>query len=184
MNISSSTSQFLAGTTQSARPLVRTITPDGMTLQPEKTEEEKRLESSTFSFQRQLTPEEENRVLFLKNLLAQLLTMANGQPTEDQKSRIREIEKELEKITGVKVKSSISNAVNKMPGTKKDEEDNERKWDTAGIAPEEAVHSRLPEQGEPNNPGMQMLQRNAMHQKLTSLLENSAKDMLSTVKST
>ncbi|MCJ2163646.1 hypothetical protein [Pseudodesulfovibrio sp. S3] len=150
--------------------MTRTITPEGMTLEPEKTEEEQRLESSSISFQRELTPEEESRVLFLKNLLAQLLIMAEGQPTEEQRAHIRDIEKELEKITGVKVRSSLSSMTKNMPG-KKDKDDDEKEKDIHGIDPKEAAHSRRAESDGSANPGMQMLQRNMALLKLCSLFD-------------
>ena len=171
MLITNQTAQPFSTGLQTARPLVRTITPDGMTLEPKKTEEEQQLESSTLSFQKELTPEEENRVLFLKNLLSQLLAMAEGQPTEEQRSRIREIEKELEKITGVKTRSSLSNAARNMPKTRKDED--EEKQDVDGVAPEEAVHGKQVESGESQNLGMQMLKQNASFLQLRSLLSDT-----------
>lgn len=174
MQITEQTNPYFSTGTQSARSLVRTFSSDGMTLEPEKTEEELQLESSTFSYQRQLTPEEENRVLYLQNLLAQTLAMADGQPTEEQRARIREIEKELEKITGVKTRSSLSNATRNMPKTKKDEdEDEEDKLDIDGIDPQEAVHNSQTESGESTNLGMQMLKQNALCQQLSSALEKS-----------
>lgn len=159
---------------KSARKLTRDVGYDSISLEPEKTAEEKRLESSTISFQRQLTPEEEKRVLFLKNMLAQLLTMADGQPTDEQKARIKEIENELEKITGVKMQSRISDATNKMAGDKKEDDEEERDRQARGIDPKEAVHSRKPEKGsQAMNPGMQMLQRNALFANLKTMLDSS-----------
>ena len=173
MQITEQTAPLFSAGTRNARSLVRTLTPEGMTLEPEKTEEELRLESSTLSFQRQLTPEEENRVLFLQNLLAQMLALSDGQPTEEQCSRIRDIEKELEKITGVKVRSSLSNAARNMPGKKKDEDKDDNGQNVDGIDPKEAVHSRQAESGKSTNLGMQLLQGNAAFFKLDSLLDNS-----------
>lgn len=179
MDIFSTLPPLVSGPTHKARALVRTVTPQGMALQPEKTDEEFQLQSSPFSFQRQLSPEEENRVLFLKNMLAQLLTMANGNPTEEQKARIRDIEKEIEKITGVKVRSNISTATSKMPGKKKDEEDEETSETMKGISPNEAMHARQPEGNRPENPGMQMVRNNTMHYQLRSLFDSSSEILLS-----
>jgi len=172
MNISTTPDTLFPSATRNARSLVRTITPEGMSLEPEKTEEEKRLESSSLSFQKELTPEEKNRVLFLKNMLAQLLTMGDGQPTEEQKARIREIEKEIEKITGVKMRSSIADATSKMPDKKDDDEEEEaKKRQAAGIDPKEANHTMTDETGKSMNPGMQMLQRKAFFAQLGTQLE-------------
>lgn len=173
MQITDQTAPLFSPETRNARSLVRTITPEGMTLEPEKTEEELRLESSTLSFQRQLTPEEENRVLFLQNLLAQMMAMADGQPTEEQRSRIRDIEKELEKITGVKVRSSLSTMTENMPG-EKDEDDEEEAQGVDGIDPKEAAHSRqADESGDSSNPGMQLLQCTASFLKVSALLDDA-----------
>lgn len=172
MNISTTPDTLFPTATRNARSLVRTISPEGMSFEPEKTEEEKRLESSTLSFQKKLTPEEKNRVLFLKNMLAQLLTMGDGQPTEEQKARIKEIEKEIEDITGVKMGSSVADATSKMPGKKDDEEEEETKnRQTAGINPKEANHAMAEGTEKSMNPGMQMLQRNAFFAQLGTQLD-------------
>ncbi|WP_338666637.1 hypothetical protein [Pseudodesulfovibrio methanolicus] len=132
------------------------------------TMDESRTEGAPFTVPKELTPEEQQRVEFLQNLLSQTLAMAEGNPTDEQKTRIRDIENELEKITGVKMHSRISNMVAKMPGKtdrKKDrEEDRERElgYQTVGIDPEEAVHNNKPLTGKGDNPGMQMLRRNAL----------------------
>ncbi|BDQ32469.1 hypothetical protein [Pseudodesulfovibrio portus] len=171
MQITDQTAPLFYPETRDARSLVRTFTPTDMTLEPEKTDEELRLESSTFSFQRQLSPEEENRVLFLQNLLAQMLAMADGQPIEEQRSRIRDIEKELEKITGVKVRSSLSAMTKDLPG--KQDEDEEENLGVDGIDPKEAAHKRRPDYSDSDNPGMQMLQCSASFFKLSSLLDST-----------
>ncbi|WP_285906197.1 hypothetical protein [Pseudodesulfovibrio pelocollis] len=150
MHISTNTSAPLPfGTTaRPARGLVRTVGDSAMTLEPEKTEEEIRLESSTIPTQKQLTSEEEQRVLYLKNLLAQILAMSEGQPSDEQKTRIRDIEKELEKITGVKMQSSLSNAAETMPNKtagarrreEQEEEQRKRERQARGIDPKELEH--------------------------------------------
>ena len=173
MQITEQTAPLFPTDTRNARSLVRSITPEGMTLKPEKTEEELRLESSTISFQRQLTPEEENRCLFLQNLLAQMLAMSDGQPTDEQCSRIRDIEKELEKITGVKVRSSLSTATRNMPGKKNDEDRDDNGLDVDGIDPGEAVKARQARSDKSTNPGMKLLQGNAELFRLNSLLDIS-----------
>jgi len=158
---------------KSARNLVRTFEDGEISLTPEKTDEERRLESSTISYSRQLTAEEEKRVLFLKNMLSQLLAMTDGQPTEEQRSRIKEIEKELEKITGVKTRSRISDATSKMPEKKDKEEEEEEELlekQMSGIDPKESIHSRMPDMNIKNGPGiMQFIQRNG----ISAYLKNS-----------
>ena len=152
MNISSSSTTLFSLPKETARPLVKTITDGKLTLEPERTEEEKRLESSTLSFQRELTPEEQNRVLFLKNMLAQLISLAGGTPTEEQKARIKEIEKELEKITGVKMNSSISNTVKMISGKKKEDEEEEQQRHMTGIDPKKPFTANSPHKANPPIP--------------------------------
>jgi hypothetical protein len=147
---------------KNARNLIRTVEDGKFTLTPEKTEEEKQLETTTFSYSKELNPEEEKRVLFLKNILAQILTMTDGQPTEEQVSRIKEIEKELEKITGVKMHSRISSTAAKIPGKTDKEKEEEQDKQARGTDPKEAIHSRMPDIAVENGPGvMQFMQRNA-----------------------
>ncbi|MUM78311.1 hypothetical protein GKC30_11765 [Pseudodesulfovibrio sp. F-1] len=151
MHISTDTlaSQTWGTSTRPARGLVRTVTDEAMTLESEKTEEELQLGSSNIAPRKQLSEEEEQRVLYLKNLLAQILTMSEGQPSDEQKTRIREIEKELEKITGVKMQSSLSNATEKLPNKtagarRRDEEEEERRKrerQARGIDPKELEHT-------------------------------------------
>ena len=164
-----------------ARKLIRTAEDGELSLVPEKTEEEKQLESSSFSYSRQLTPEEEKRMLFLRNMLSQILTLAVGQPTDEQKSRIREIENELEKITGIKTRSRISNVTSKMPGKsdeEKEEEQQERQM--RGIDPKEAVHNNIPEMStEEGSATMQILRRNGIAAYLKNMDFTSLGDITS-----
>lgn len=119
--------------------------------------------SSPIAFRKELTPEERQRVEFLKNLLVQTLTMAQGDPTEDQKQRIREIEDELEKLTGVKTRTRISTVTDKMPGKDDEDKDKEKQEQQAkGINPNEAVHNNVDMKDQPMNGGMKMLQQNAL----------------------
>jgi hypothetical protein len=121
-------------------------------------------EGSPFTVQKELTPEEQQRVEFLQNLLSQTLAMAEGNPTDEQKTRIRDIENELEKITGVKTFSRLTKMTAKMPGKTDEEEEKERerKYQFRGVDPEEAVHDNKPLTGKGDNPGMQMLRQNAL----------------------
>lgn len=127
-------------------------------------------QKSIFSIRRELTPEEQRRVELLKNMLVQTLTMAQGDPTEDQKKQIREIEDELAKITGVKTRSRISNVTDKMPGkSEKDEEKEKQEQQAKGIDPKEAVHNNMDIKPKTENPGMQMLRNNAFYGALQTL---------------
>lgn len=128
-------------------------------------------QSSGISFRRELTPKEQQRVEFLKNLLVQTLTMAQGDPTEDQKKRIREIENELEKITGVKMRSRISSVTDKIPGKDNEDEEKEKQEQQAkGIDPNQAVHNNIDIQEQGNNPGMKMLQSRALFGRIQALM--------------
>ncbi|WP_243546737.1 hypothetical protein [Pseudodesulfovibrio tunisiensis] len=147
-----------------------------MSFEVEKTEQEKEQEqASPIRTQRELSAEEERRVVYLKNLLSQLLAMSAGDPSDQQKERIREAEKELEKITGVKIHSSLSDMTARMPGRnrKKTEKEEERNALFAkGIDPKEAAHIKQPER----NPGpglMSFLQQQASgsYQKMQTLSE-------------
>lgn len=169
-------------TVQKARGLNRTVNAEGMTLEPEKTEEEIRLESSTLSVPKDLTPEEEKRVLFLENLMAQLLAMADGQPTDEQKARIKDMERELEKITGIKVHSSISNTTDKMIGKKDNdkEEKEKQQYQLKGIDPKEVKHNKEADlNGKELSPAMRALYNNSLSSKFENLLTSSTQVMTS-----
>ncbi|QJB57901.1 hypothetical protein [Pseudodesulfovibrio sp. zrk46] len=161
-----------SGTNREARGLVRSVQSDGVFFEPEQAEEAQP-QTSSISFQKELTPEEEKRLIFLQNLLAQLLTMVDGNLTDEQKERIKEIEQEMEEITGVKMRSSISKTTEKMLGEKEDDE-NQDKWKKhTGIDPKDAIHSREPELSKAENPGMQMLKRNSLFANLQELMDKS-----------
>lgn len=120
--------------------------------------------SSVFASSKELTPEELRRVEFLKDVLIQTLTMAQGDPSEDQKKRIREVEDELEKLTGVKTRIRLSNVTDRMPGKDKDDKDSEeeREQQARGVDPKEAVHNNVEIRSQKLSPGMQMLRNNAL----------------------
>lgn len=139
------------------------------TVNEESVEETDELGGTPISFRKQLTPEEEQRVLFLKDLLAQTLTMADGNPTDEQRERIRDIEKELEKITGVKMRSSLTAATKNLPKNRDDKDEDREKAYRLGIDPEEAKHKNAHRTGESDNPGMQMLRNNALLTTLSTM---------------
>lgn len=163
---------FQGQTMDSARKLVRNVQGNTLTLMPEKTEEEERFANATLSIPKQLSPEEEKRVQFLKDTLAQILTLADGKPSDEQKAQIREIEQELEKITGVKMRSRISNASSKMLGEEEKEDETVRQLE--GTAPEDAIHTRMPKpSGNPMCPALAAIQANALHTQLRTAFEGS-----------
>lgn len=136
--------------------------------------------STIASLRRELTPEEQRRVDYLKTLLVQTLTQIDGIPTDEQKSRIREIEEELEKITGVKMRSRLSDATTRMPGKDdEDEEQTKQEIQAQGIDPKEAEHLHIPDINKPLSPGMQMLRRNALQSTIQGLMDNA--ELLDTV---
>ncbi len=149
----------------------------------ESVEEKPKFEVSFASLQRDLTAEEQRRVEFLKNLLIQTLTTAQGDPSDAQKKQIREAEDELEKLTGVKMRTRISNITDKMPGKDDDEDEDKEKekqlQQAQGIDPKEAIHNSVPIEGQALSPGMQMLRNNALATSLKTLDFGSAKDLLS-----
>jgi hypothetical protein len=162
MNISNDLTTW-PDTTAATRLLSRSRDISAVNEEADETDESG-IEGSPISFQKDLTPEEQARVEFLQNLLAQTLAMAEGNPTDEQKTRIRDIENELEKITGVKMRSRISNMTAKMPGKtdKEEEKEREQKYQLQGIDPKEAVHNNKSLTSQGDNPGMQMLRQNAL----------------------
>ncbi|MGL1862620.1 MAG: hypothetical protein OCC46_08870 [Pseudodesulfovibrio sp.] len=151
----------------------------------ESVEDKPKFEVTFASMQRDLTAEEQRRVEFLKNLLIQTLTMAQGDPSDAQKKQIREAEDELEKLTGVKMRTRISNITDKMPGKDEDEDEDKIKekekqlQQAQGIDPKKAIHNSVPVEGQTLSPGMQMLRNNALATSLKTLDFGSAKDLLS-----
>lgn len=156
---------------QIARGLNRTVQGHELSLTPEQTKEANQ-ESFSLSIQRHLSPEEEKRVQFLKDTLSQLLTLSDGQPTEEQKARIREIEKELEDITGVKMRSRIANATDKMLGEEDEKEETLHQLD--GTAPEDAIHTKgIDTEKKPMNPALTAIRNNALCTRLRTLFGDS-----------
>ena len=76
---------------------------------------------------RQLSKEEEQRLLWLQDQLADALS-ALGEPTDEEaagerRRRIRELQQEIEKLTGVKMPMNLAAASKKMPSSLKDQDD-------------------------------------------------------------
>jgi len=170
MQISNDLSTVWPETTGTPREVKRTRDISTVTEAPQK-DVGSQIEGSPFPVQKELSPEEQQRVEFLQNLLAQTMAMAEGNPTDEQKTRIRDIENELEKITGVKTHSRLSSMTSKMPGKtdKEEEEEREKKYQARGIDPEEAKHNNRPITAPGDNPGMQMLRRNALFNSIGAL---------------
>lgn len=99
---------------------------------------------------KQLSEEEQKRVDQLKEMLTDLLAEAQGQPDENQRGRIREIEKEIAKITGEKPRKSLAASTKKLP-LKEKQNDEERLF--AAILPEEVGEKTLPFSPEASGPG-------------------------------
>lgn len=107
---------------------------------------------------RELSPEEQDRLEYLQNQLQSLLQDLAEQPSEQNKGRIREIEAEIEKLTGIKSQSSLTKMAAQLP-SQKDEKTEDDKNSTI-IHPktlEETIASHtLPEGGNgpaPDVPG-------------------------------
>lgn len=82
---------------------------------------------SSLATTRQLTTEEEQRLLWLQDQLADALT-ALGEPTDEEaagerRRRIRELQQEIEELTGVKMPMNLAAASKKMPSSLKDQDD-------------------------------------------------------------
>jgi hypothetical protein len=170
MQISTNLSTVWPETTGTPREVKRTRDISTVTEAPQK-DVGSQIEGSPFPVQKELTPEEKQRVEFLQNLLAQTMAMAEGNPTDEQKTRIREIENELEKITGIKNHSRLSTMTAKMPGKtdKEEEEEREKKYQTEGIDPKVADHFNRSDMAPGENPGMQMLRQNALFNSIGAL---------------
>lgn len=89
-------------------------------------EEESQSEPSSMTM-RDLTPEEERRLAKLRDMLNDILLDMGDSPTDAQKRRIREIEKEIEEITGVEVKTRLSDGVHALNKAKLDKEEDQEK---------------------------------------------------------
>jgi len=95
---------------------------------PEKTEEEKKQEKTTsLPVRKELSKEEKEKLKQLKDTLTQLLASADSPPTREQKAYIRKVEKEIEKLTGIKMSQSNAQALDKLPEQDEDEEKKKKK---------------------------------------------------------
>ncbi|MGE4553984.1 MAG: hypothetical protein AB7D57_12800 [Desulfovibrionaceae bacterium] len=91
---------------------------------------------------KQLTKEEEQRLLWLQDQLADALS-ALGEPTDeeaagDRRRRIRELQQEIEDLTGVKMPMNLAAASKKLPTTNKDDGD-----DDEGTAQDDPLLKRV-----------------------------------------
>jgi hypothetical protein len=93
-------------------------------------------EQFQLSTRRPLTEEEKNRLEQLKNELAMLLAKGDETTAQDER-RLKEIAKEMEKLTGIEVpvKTSISDAVEKLKKTDGKDEDDKKQHGSAGMDP-------------------------------------------------
>ena len=173
MQISSDVTTPWPESTETSRLLKRSRDISAVNEDPQETDQSQETGSSCL-VQKELTPEEKQRVEFLLNLMAQILAMAEGNLTEEQKSRIREIENEVEKITGIKTHSRLSSMAAQMPGKtdktdKEEEKEREEKHQLGGIDPKKMEHNNHPVTASEDNPGMQMLRRNALFNSIGAL---------------
>lgn len=151
---------------------------------PELSEEEQAAaEAQPLTAPRQLTEEEQNRVEFLQDQLETLLQELAENPSEEKRARIREIESELEEITGVKTGGRLSKMAAKLPSEEDEEEESEdQDSQSLHMAPnpatlaEELAAQTLPEGGSGPQPGIpgpglmsQMLKAAGAYQSMSQL---------------
>ncbi|GEM_PF-1329891 len=105
------------------------------TLSSQEAQEEKTLEStSSLSMTKELSEKEKQRLEYLKNMLTQMLSAAENPPSEEQKRNIQRVEKEIEKLTGIKTsKNSITQNMAKLPGKDDDKDKKEKEEEKAGM---------------------------------------------------
>lgn len=104
---------------------------------PEKTEQENRQEDiNSLPVQRELDEEEKQELETYKSLLAQLLATADNPPTEKQLRDIKEVEKKIENLTGVKMSKSMSLVMQQLPGSEKENEQDKELKETLIAEPE------------------------------------------------
>jgi len=97
---------------------------------------EKPSEEFSIPTRRPLTEEERNRLEQLKDELAMLLAKGDETTAQDEK-RLKEIAEEMEELTGIEVpvKTSISDAVEKLKKTDGKDEDDKKRNGSAGMDP-------------------------------------------------
>ncbi|MEF2145872.1 MAG: hypothetical protein V3573_10535 [Desulfovibrionaceae bacterium] len=108
-----------------------------------------------FSLGRELTEEEKKRVEQLQEMLQGLVAQTGDGNDEARRSRIRQIENEISKITGEKPQHSLAAATKKLPLKKKDDEgeDNPLIQDNKIVFEERIRAASLPTSSEPAGPG-------------------------------
>lgn len=82
---------------------------------------------SSLPMQKELSEDEKARLEQLKDQLAQMLAGADNPPTSQQRQNIRKVEKEIEKLTGMKMSSSASQTLDKAPKQDDDKEKEKEK---------------------------------------------------------
>ena len=131
MNISGiATTSSLWSETDARQARGQTFTLNGLegswTPEPSEAETEA-AEAQPFQIRRELSPEEQSRLEFLQNQLLSLVQSLAEHPSEQNKGRIREIEAEIEKLTGIKSPSSLTKLAAKLPGQKDEKTEEEGK---------------------------------------------------------
>lgn len=171
--IDSTAGGFGASIIRRSRELTLNVDAEGNgTLAPEKTEAEKAQEGvNALPVQRTLTEEQKQELEEYKALLAQLLATADNPPTEKQQRDIREIEKKIENLTGVKMSKSMSQTMKKLPGAEKEDEREKEERDMLLTEPEYLRQMRLNEIGLPE--GSNQDEGGKMSQFLQNWAQNS-----------
>jgi hypothetical protein len=89
---------------------------------------------------KQLSEDELKRLEELTNKLTDLLAETDGQPSDEQRGRIREIENEIAKLTGKRPRRSLAAATAKLPLKHKDQD---KEQDTLAVESPFLVQERI-----------------------------------------
>ncbi|WP_022662666.1 hypothetical protein [Paucidesulfovibrio longus] len=89
---------------------------------------------------RQLSEDELKRLEELTNKMMDLLAETDGQPSDEQRGRIREIENEIAKITGKRPRRSLAAATAKLPLKHRDQD---KEQDTLAVESPFLIQERV-----------------------------------------
>lgn len=104
---------------------------EGIPLEKEKSSQSDETATS-ITTRKELSDEDQKRLEKLQDMLNDILLEMGDSPSEAQKRRVREIEKEMEDLTGVKTKTHISDGMNALNKAKLDKEKDEEKETGSG----------------------------------------------------
>ncbi|MGE4292958.1 MAG: hypothetical protein AB7E32_12205 [Desulfovibrio sp.] len=102
---------------------------------------------------RQLSEEEKQKVEQLKDMLTDLLSESKGQPDEEQRGRIREVENEIAKITGERPRRSLAATTRKLPLKRKEKQQEEITGESPFLVQERIAQATLPPDKGVKGPG-------------------------------